>query len=210
MALGFFDASSRPGRPSSSTREPNCRSSGLQRSGPRRAPPRPMHLRKARVAACFDPLPTWYPHRLRQRLWVAARLTSFRSLAITQRPMAMYHSWGSQNRLAAPDPHSRTGCICTHSRQSCDEKGHRRTTTGAWVIRHGTAASRYRSVRMEGGSNGHTLWTWNAIGKRSAAHGALAPDAPEAQERLPPQPPDSANCCPPQGGAGTAGRIPTP
>ena len=48
----------------------------------------PEHL-KARYATTMDPLPTWYP--------TSAPDETFTVNALTQRPMAMYHSWGSQN-----------------------------------------------------------------------------------------------------------------
>jgi anaerobic selenocysteine-containing dehydrogenase len=52
----------------------------------------PEHLRE-RIATYFDPLPFWYPP-----LEDAAVDTKAYPLnAITQRPMAMYHSWDSQN-----------------------------------------------------------------------------------------------------------------
>jgi anaerobic selenocysteine-containing dehydrogenase len=53
----------------------------------------PDHLRE-RIATYFDPLPFWYApleRRLRGHRQVPA------GNAITQRPMAMYHSWDSQN-----------------------------------------------------------------------------------------------------------------
>ena len=57
---------------------------------PGRQPPE--HLRE-RIATYFDPLPFWYPP-----LEDAATDTAAYPLnAITQRPMAMYHSWDSQN-----------------------------------------------------------------------------------------------------------------
>ncbi len=48
---------------------------------------------RQRIATYFDPLPIWYaPFEER-----ATDRASFPLHAITQRPMAMYHSWGSQN-----------------------------------------------------------------------------------------------------------------
>ena len=52
----------------------------------------PEHL-KGRIRACFDPLPIWYaPFEGTQ-----IDENAFPLHAITQRPAAMYHSWGSQN-----------------------------------------------------------------------------------------------------------------
>ena len=64
---------------------------------PRRARPRhraaAAEQHRARIATYFDPLPFWYPPFED----AARRATEFPLHAITQRPMAMYHSWGSQN-----------------------------------------------------------------------------------------------------------------
>ncbi|MDP1532423.1 MAG: molybdopterin-dependent oxidoreductase, partial [Rubrivivax sp.] len=52
----------------------------------------PAHLRE-RIATYFDPLPFWYAP-LEE---TATDLQAYPLNAITQRPMAMYHSWDSQN-----------------------------------------------------------------------------------------------------------------
>ncbi|HMB48233.1 MAG TPA: molybdopterin-dependent oxidoreductase, partial [Afifellaceae bacterium] len=56
----------------------------------------PDHLRE-RMKRCFDPLPVWYPPFEGERLGEAGGGGKFPLHAITQRPAAMYHSWGSQN-----------------------------------------------------------------------------------------------------------------
>ncbi|QBY02620.1 formate dehydrogenase [Rhodophyticola sp. CCM32] len=127
----------------------------------------PDHLR-AQVAEAFDPLPVWYPPFEGE-----AVIGDFPLHAVTQRPAAMYHSWGSQNAwlrqihgqnpLYVPD-------------EVMDSAG---LTDGgwAWVISH---HGRIKvPVRRTGAANGKTLWTWNAIGKRKGAW-ALSPGAPEA------------------------------
>ena len=48
---------------------------------------------RARIDAHFDPLPIWYPPFEEAAIDGA----NFPLHALTQRPMAMYHSWGSQN-----------------------------------------------------------------------------------------------------------------
>ena len=48
---------------------------------------------RARIVEYFDPLPIWYRPFEQQ----AAEGDEFPLFALTQRPMAMYHSWGSQN-----------------------------------------------------------------------------------------------------------------
>ncbi len=52
----------------------------------------PDHLR-ARIAEYFDPLPFWYAPLER----ATTDLDRYPLAAVTQRPMAMYHSWDSQN-----------------------------------------------------------------------------------------------------------------
>ena len=52
----------------------------------------PDHLR-AQLTEAMAPLPIWYPPLSDARI----DLADFPLHAITQRPMAMYHSWGSQN-----------------------------------------------------------------------------------------------------------------
>jgi anaerobic selenocysteine-containing dehydrogenase len=132
------------------------------------AQPPPEH--RARIAEYFDPLPIWYPP-LEQAALVSEE---FPLHAITQRPMAMYHSWGSQNAWL---------------RQIHGENRlymHRDTAAALgiadddWVevtSHHGRITVQ---ARLMDGVNRHTVWTWNAIGKRPGAWN-LAPDAAEAQ-----------------------------
>ncbi|MEC7246506.1 MAG: formate dehydrogenase, partial [Pseudomonadota bacterium] len=53
----------------------------------------PDHI-KEQIKNCFDPLPDWYTPFEGERL---EDIDSYPYHAITQRPAAMYHSWGSQN-----------------------------------------------------------------------------------------------------------------
>ncbi len=95
--------------------------------------------------------------------------------AVTQRPMFMYHSWGSQNAWL------------------------RQIATRNWLYLHPDTAKRYgiadedwirvashageMQVQAKCVSNMQpdTVWTWNAIGRRRGA-ARLAKDAPEATE----------------------------
>jgi anaerobic selenocysteine-containing dehydrogenase len=87
----------------------------------------------------------------------------------------MYHSWGSQNAwlrqihganaLYVPGP-------------VCDEAGLKDGDYAEVISPHGRI--RVPVKRMEA-VNSQTLWTWNAIGKRSGAW-TLSPDAPEAKK----------------------------
>jgi len=133
--------------------------------------PRPPEHLADRVRTAFDPLPSWY-QPFEESLVDA---DEFPLHALTQRPMAMYHSWGSQNAwlrqihghnpLYVPAP-------------VCDELG---IETGDWVwVTSPHGRIRVIARRMEG-VNAKTAWTWNAIGKRAGAW-ALEEDAPEARK----------------------------
>jgi anaerobic selenocysteine-containing dehydrogenase len=86
--------------------------------------------------------------------------------------MAMYHSWGSHNAwLRQILPENR---IYLH-RALAAELGIE-DEDWVWVeSRTGRVKARARTMS---GVNRHTVWTWNAIGKRTGAWG-LKPDAPE-------------------------------
>ena len=131
----------------------------------------PEHLRE-RMKSCFDPLPIWYPPFEGERLEDEGG-EAYPLHAITQRPAAMYHSWGSQNawlrQIHGHNPLYVPGPVC-------DELG---LTDGDWVgVRSHHARIKVPVARMEA-VNCRTLWTWNAIGKRKGAWN-LAPDAPES------------------------------
>ncbi|MGH7103864.1 MAG: molybdopterin-dependent oxidoreductase [Acetobacteraceae bacterium] len=129
----------------------------------------PPELRE-RIARFHDPLPFWYPP-LEQEVTDA---DTFPLSAITQRPMPMYHSWGSQNawlRQILDD-----NCLYM-ARETAAALG---LTDGDWVnviSRSGRVSGRLRVME---GVNPKTVWTWNAIGKRAGAW-MLAPDAPESR-----------------------------
>lgn len=135
--------------------------------GPRQPPD---HLR-ARIAGAFDPLPIWYAP--------LSDLTTdpaeYPLHALTQRPMAMYHSWGSQNawlrQIHGVNPLYLPAALW-------DEKGF---TEGDWARVTSPHGQITVPVARMAAQNGHTVWTWNAIGKRRGAW-ALSPDAREATE----------------------------
>jgi anaerobic selenocysteine-containing dehydrogenase len=129
----------------------------------------PPEAMRARVKAAFDPLPVWWPPFEE----AALDSDSYPLHAITQRPMAMYHAWGSQNAwlrqihgenaLFVPD------AVCrAHDLHDGD---------WAWLISH--HARILVPVKRMAAVNAHTVWTWNAIGKRKGAW-ALGAEAPEA------------------------------
>jgi len=133
--------------------------------GPRQPPE---HLR-ARILETLDPLPVWYPPFEEGRI----DTTEFPLHALTQRPMAMYHSWGSQNAWLR-QIHGQNPLYVP--RAVWDAHGFR---PGDWADLT-SAHGRIRvPVALMEALNPHTVWTWNAIGKRAGAW-ALDPGAPEA------------------------------
>ncbi|WP_095588534.1 molybdopterin oxidoreductase family protein [Actibacterium ureilyticum] len=123
----------------------------------------PAHLRD-RVHAAMDPLPAWHP---------APSDPAYPIHALTQRPMAMYHSWGSQNawlrQIHGENPLYLPTAIW-------DGHGF---APGDWARVTSPHGAITVPVAHHAGLNPHTIWTWNAIGKRGGAW-ALAEDAPEA------------------------------
>jgi anaerobic selenocysteine-containing dehydrogenase len=123
----------------------------------------------ARVRTYFDPIPMWYP----PFEGAGVDLASFPLHAITQRPMAMYHSWHSQNAWLR-QIHGANRLYMNHITAS--SLG---IAEGDWVwiiSHHGKVRGQ---VKLMDGVNRDTVWTWNAIGKRTGAWN-LAQDAPEA------------------------------
>lgn len=130
----------------------------------------PPNHHRARLIRYFDPLPFWYRPLEDER-----EAADFPLHAVTQRPMAMYHSWGSQNVWLRQIMGWNRLYM---SRQRAEALG---LADGDWVeveSSHGRIV--VRLALMEG-VNPDTVWTWNAIGKRSGAWN-LAPDAPEARK----------------------------
>ena len=128
----------------------------------------PDHLR-ARLRQTMDPLPIWYPTFTD----AATDPTEYPLHALTQRPMAHYHSWGSQNAWLR-QIHGHTPLYV--SGEIWAQHGFQQ---GDWAILtspHGRIT--LPVVRMDA-LNGRTVWTWNAIAKRRGAW-ALDDDAPEA------------------------------
>ena len=124
---------------------------------------------RRRIETFFDPIPFWYPP------FEGAVLEAgeFPMHAITQRPMHMYHSWGSQNAWLRQ--------ITAENRLYMHRDRAARLGIAdedwVWIT---SAIGRVRcQVRLMDGVNPDTVWTWNAIGKRTGAWN-LAPDAPES------------------------------
>jgi len=136
----------------------------------------PPESERERVDRYFDPVPFWYddtnpsPHGAARHPPLEGE--GYKLSAITQRPMFMYHAWGSQNRwlrqIAARNVlyvHPRT--LAQHALASGD---------WAWI------ASPRGRIRVEvcahAATAPGTVWTWNAIGKKRGAW-KLGERAPE-------------------------------
>ena len=128
----------------------------------------PDHLRD-RIKQTLDPLPIWYPALEDDHVDV----DEYPIHALTQRPMAMYHSWGSQNAWLR-QIHGRNPLYVPTKIWQANG-----FADGDWArvtSHHGTITV---PVAHMAALNENTVWTWNAIGKRKGAW-ALDEDAPEA------------------------------
>jgi anaerobic selenocysteine-containing dehydrogenase len=133
--------------------------------------PRAPGTHRRRILDAFHPLPEWYPPLGETMVDGKA----YPLHAVTQRPAAMYHSWGSMNAWLRQ---IHTKNVLYVPGQVCDELG---LTDGDWaevISHHGRI--RVEVARTEA-ANRNTLWTWNAVGKREGAWG-LDRDAPEARK----------------------------
>ncbi len=129
----------------------------------------PPESERERIEKHFDPLPIWYVPLLQQ----AVDTQALPLYALTQRPMHMYHSWGSQNAWLRQITNQNR--LFVHHATAA--KYGVADDDWVWVeSEHGKVKCQ---VRLVDGVNPDTVWTWNAIGKRHGAWG-LSTDAPEA------------------------------
>jgi anaerobic selenocysteine-containing dehydrogenase len=130
----------------------------------------PDHLRE-RIATYFDPLPFWYPP-LEE---ACTDLAAYPLNAITQRPMAMYHSWDSQNAwLRQIHSHNYLQVNpLTAQAAGIDD--------GAWCWIESQWGQVRCMLRTSEAVEPGTVWTWNAIGKADGAW-RLAPGADESRK----------------------------
>jgi len=129
----------------------------------------PPDQHRARIEGAFDPLPIWYPPFEED----AVDQGAFPLHALTQRPMAMYHSWGSQNAWLRQIH----GQNCLYLNRETGRKLGLEDDDWVWITSHHGRVK--APVRLMEGVNPDTVWTWNAIGKRAGAWN-LDPSAPEA------------------------------
>ena len=128
----------------------------------------PPEEHRERIDTYFDPLPIWYQPFLERD----EGGEDFPVHALSQRPMHMYHSWGSQNAwlrqiTSANKLHMHRDLAAKHDLADDD-----------WIwIENGRGRVRAQ-VKLVTGVNPDVVWTWNAIGKRKGAWG-LDKDSPE-------------------------------
>jgi len=133
-------------------------------------PQQPPSALRLTIERHFDPLPFWHA----PSAYAGLDDQAYPLHAVTQRPMAMYHSWGSQNawlrqihttnRLYVPRALAET----------------LKLEDNDWVFVVSRRGRIKAQIRVMEGVNARTVWTWNAIGKRAGAWN-LALDAPEAR-----------------------------
>ena len=130
----------------------------------------PAHLRQ-RIETYFDPLPFYY-EPLETQL---SDKTKYPLNAVTQRPMAMYHSWDSQNAWLRQ--------IHTHNYLYVNAKTAQQQgiADGDWVWVESMWGKVRGMCRYSEATEPGTVWTWNAIGKAAGAWG-LEPNANEARK----------------------------
>ena len=121
-----------------------------------------------RIRTYFDPLPIYYTPFEE----AISDTNTFPMHALTQRPMAMYHSWGSQNAWLR-QIHGFNKLYMSKTRAKKME-----INNDDWVYVSSPQGKLKAQVQLMEGVNEDTVWTWNAIGKRRGAWN-LSPDAPE-------------------------------
>jgi len=137
-------------------------------SRPGRTPP--AHL-KERILRYFDPLPFWYAPLEEE----VTNLNEFPLNAITQRPMAMYHSWDSQNAWLRQIHSHNYLFINTKTAQE------HQIEDGAWMWVESQWGKVKCMARHSEAVDPGTVWTWNAIGKAESAW-SLDPNANESKK----------------------------
>ena len=126
---------------------------------------------RPRLSQYFDPLPFWYAP-FEEAILAEQDTEAYPYHAITQRPMHMYHSWGSQNAWLRQI----TNANRLYMNKDEGKRHGLKDDDWVWLTSH---IGRVKcQVKLMDGCNPDTLWTWNAIGKRRGAWG-LEEDAPE-------------------------------
>ena len=137
-------------------------------------PIQPPDNERVRVEKFFDPIPFWYDAQTLSAHAVGenGRERGYELSAITQRPMFMYHAWGSQNswlrQIAARN------FLYLHPRTAAAHG----IGDGDWVFVESAHGRIRAQAKFHAGTAPGVVWTWNAIGKQRGAW-KLAADAPE-------------------------------
>jgi anaerobic selenocysteine-containing dehydrogenase len=134
---------------------------------PGRQPPE--HLRD-RIARYADPLPFWYP----PLELTATDLARYPLAAVTQRPMAMYHAWDSQNAWLRQIHAHNYLFVNPRTAQAAG------IADGGWMWIESQWGRVRCMARYSEAVEPSTVWTWNAIGKAPGAW-RLDPSANEAE-----------------------------
>lgn len=134
---------------------------------PGRRPPE--HLRQ-RVETYFDPLPFYYAPLESQ----VSDLARYPLNAVTQRPMAMYHSWDSQNAWLRQIHAHNYLFVNPRTARAAD------IADDGWLWVESQWGRVRCMARYSEAVEPGTVWTWNAIGKATGAW-HLAPDANESR-----------------------------
>ena len=135
---------------------------------PGRQPPE--RLRK-RVEDNFDPLP-FFAAPLEHKL---VDTHKYPINALTQRPMAMYHSWDSQNAWLR-QIHTHNYLFVNPKLAAANGFG-----DGDWIWVESPTNKVRCMARFSEAVEPGTVWTWNAIGKAAGSWG-LSPKANESQK----------------------------
>ena len=130
----------------------------------------PAELRE-RIDTYFDPLPFWYAP-LED---AASDLDAYPLHAVTQRPMAMYHAWDSQNAWLR-QIHSHNYLYVNPATAAAAG-----VTDGGWLWVESQWGQVRCMARFSEAVEPGTVWTWNAIGKASGAW-QLDPQADESRK----------------------------
>ena len=150
-------------------------------------PHQPPTSERERVERYFDPLPFWYASvslpgpvddaldKTAQARAGSARDADYPLHAITQRPMFMYHSWGSQNAWLRQI--TTRNYLYLHPQTA---QAHA-VGDGDWIWLASPLGRIRVQAKWHAATAPGTLWTWNAIGKRKGAW-KLSADAPENRD----------------------------
>ena len=135
----------------------------------------PVHVRD-QIRQCFTPLPDYYPATAPSLLDKQPEKDDeeFPLYAITQRPAALYHSWGGMNAWLR-QLHGSNPLYVPES--LCQKLG---VASGDWVWVISQNGRILVPVEPMAAVNEKTVWTWNAVGKRKGTWG-LNDNAPEAE-----------------------------